>query len=85
MVAAYGIAGVLDPAPHVGEQVIFDQFPDVLPSSSRLRTSTTSRRAGELLIADRVDVELVAGDVLGLGARGGLEVDDRQSRRCPAG
>jgi hypothetical protein len=33
--------------------------------------------AGEFLIADGVDVQLVAGDVLGLGALGGLEVDDR--------
>ena len=34
--------------------------------------------AGQFLVADRVDVELVAGDVLGLGALGGLEVDDRR-------
>ena len=34
--------------------------------------------AGQLLVADRVDVQLVAGDVLGLGALGGLEVDDRR-------
>ena len=51
----------------------------VLPFSSRLSTSSTSARAaGQFLVADRVDVELVAGDVLGLGALGGLEVDDRR-------
>ena len=33
---------------------------------------------GELLVADGVDVELVAGDVLVLGACGGLEVHDRE-------
>ena len=33
---------------------------------------------GQLLVADRVDVQLVAGDVLGLGALGRLEVDDRR-------
>ncbi len=50
----------------------------VLPFSSRFSTSIRSAElAGELLVADGVDVELVAGDVLGLGAVGGLEVDDR--------
>lgn len=34
--------------------------------------------AGELLVAHRVDVELVAGDFFRLSAIGGLEVDDGQ-------
>jgi hypothetical protein len=34
--------------------------------------------AGQFLVTDGVDVQLVAGDVLGLGAFGGLEVDDRR-------
>ena len=50
----------------------------VLPFSSRLSTSTGRRAPGEFLVADGVDVQLVAGDVLGLGALGGLEVDDRR-------
>ena len=33
--------------------------------------------AGELLVSDGINVELVAGDILGFGAVGGLEVDDR--------
>ena len=33
---------------------------------------------GQLLVADGIDVQLVAGDVFGLGALGRLEVDDRR-------
>ena len=38
--------------------------------------------ARELLVAHGVDVELVAGDVLVLGALGRLEVDDRDLVAC---
>ena len=51
----------------------------VLPFWSRLSTSRTSARCPvSSWKPDRVDVQLVAGDVLGLGALGGLEVNDRR-------
>ena len=79
VVLAQRVAGVLDPCAHSDEERVFDLLADGLAFLVEVQhLDEVGTLAGELLVADGVDVELVAGDVLVLRARGGLEVDDRE-------
>ena len=65
------VAGRSDLAADAAEQVAVDQFPDVARSFVEVEDlDKVSGLPGQLLVAERVHVELVAGHVLGLGALG---------------
>lgn len=71
------VASLGDLVADVGEQGLVHHLPDVLALLVEVEHLDEVRAlSGQLLEADRVDVQLVARDVLSLGALGGLEVDD---------
>ena len=59
--------------------MVLDKLPDRLALLVEVQhLDEVGALPGELLVADGVDVELVAGHVFVLGPGGGLEVDDRE-------
>lgn len=61
------------------EQGVVHHLPSGLPLVVQVKhLKHISPSPGQLLIADRIDVQLIAGNVLGLRTFGGLEVDDRR-------
>ena len=85
VIVAQRVSGFLDPCPDSGEQRVLDFFADRLALLIEVQHLDEVRAlTRQLLIAHRVDVQLVAGDVFVLSSRRGLEVDDRQLVRVEA-
>lgn len=73
------LSGCPDASSDADEQGLLDLFAGALALGVEVEDfDDVGAFAGEFFVADGVDVELVAGDVLGLGPVGGLEVHDRE-------
>src|SRR6185503_324484 len=78
LVRAQRVAGVPDFVSYGGQQWVVHRLTGGLALLVEVQDlDQVCGFPGELLVSEGVNVELVAGDILGLGAVGGLEVDDR--------
>ena len=82
MISAQVLPGGRDLFPDPIEQRIVHQFPCILSLLIEVEhIEQVGATTGQFLVADRVDVQLVTGDVLGLCTFRRLEINDRRFAR----